>query len=67
MICTFCFCLEPTDTSIGLQVRGPANSSKDARKQQQKYAAAKEARNLLGLLFAKLSNGTSQSCICWQA
>lgn len=39
----------PTPPSIHRpQVRGPARSAKEARKQQQKYAAAKEARSMLG-------------------
>ena len=33
-----------------LQVRGPARTAKEARKQAQKYAAAKEARSMLGAL-----------------
>lgn len=36
------------------QVRGPARSSKEARKQQAKYAAAKEARSMLGEFLAQL-------------
>jgi len=37
------------DADLGFEVRGPARSAKDARHQQALYAAAKEARNLLGL------------------
>lgn len=51
------------DADLGFEVRGPAKSAKDARKQQALYAAAKEARNLLGLslpqaqVLAELFNG----------
>jgi hypothetical protein len=40
--------LKVLDADLAFEVRGPARSSKEARKQQQKYAAAKEARSLLG-------------------
>ena len=52
------------DADIGFEVRGPARSAKEARKQQALYAAAKEARNLLGLslpqaqVLAELFSGT---------
>ncbi|EFN59785.1 hypothetical protein CHLNCDRAFT_56574 [Chlorella variabilis] len=41
--------LKVLDADLAFEVRGPARSSKEARKQQQKYAAAKEARSMLGL------------------
>eukprot|EP00887_Chlorella_sp_A99_P003983 scaffold11.g3983.t1 len=37
------------DADLAFEVRGPARSTKEAKKQQHKYAAAKEARSLLGL------------------
>lgn len=37
------------DADLSFEVRGPAKSTKDAKKQQHMYAAAKEARSLLGL------------------
>jgi hypothetical protein len=36
------------DADLAFEVRGPAVSAREARKQQAKYAAAKEARGLLG-------------------
>ena len=53
------------DADIGFEVRGPARSAKEARQQQALYAAAKEARNLLGLslpqaqVLAELFNGSA--------
>lgn len=53
------------DADLGFEVRGPARSAKDARHQQALYAAAKEARNLLGLslpqaqVLAELFNGSA--------
>ncbi|GAB4822561.1 hypothetical protein N2152v2_009607 [Parachlorella kessleri] len=41
--------LSVLDADLSFEVRGPAKSAAEARKQQQKYAAAKEARRLLGL------------------
>ncbi|KAI3429707.1 hypothetical protein D9Q98_005792 [Chlorella vulgaris] len=41
--------LKVLDADLAFEVRGPARSAKEARKQQQKYAAAKEARSMLGL------------------
>ncbi len=40
--------LSVLDADLSFEVRGPAKSAAEARKQQQKYAAAKEARRLLG-------------------
>lgn len=37
------------DTDIGFEITGPAKSAKEAKKQQAKFEAAKEARILLGL------------------
>jgi hypothetical protein len=37
------------DADLGFEVRGPARSAREARQQQARYAAAKEARGLLGL------------------
>ena len=37
------------DVDIGFEVTGPAKSAKEARKQQAKFEAAKEARTMLGL------------------
>lgn len=37
------------DSDLAFEVRGPATSAKGAKKQQSQYAAAKEARSLLGL------------------
>lgn len=57
--------LDVLDADIGFEVRGPAKSAKEARKQQKLYAAAKEARGLLGLslpqaqVLAELFNGTA--------
>lgn len=41
--------LDVMDANIAFEVLGPANTARDARKQQAYYAAAKEARSLLGL------------------
>lgn len=43
------------------QVRGPARTAKDARKQAQKYAAAKEARSMLGEA-GQQAEGLSAGC-----
>jgi hypothetical protein len=57
--------LKVLDADLGFEVRGPARSAKEARKQQQKYAAAKEARSMLGLslpqaqVLAELFGGRS--------
>ncbi|KAH7615566.1 hypothetical protein Ndes2526B_g09687 [Nannochloris sp. 'desiccata'] len=57
--------LDVLDADLGFEVRGPARSAKDARHQQALYAAAKEARNLLGLslpqaqVLAELFNGSA--------
>lgn len=37
------------DVDIGFEITGPEKSEKEARKQQAKFEAAKEARNMLGL------------------
>lgn len=37
------------DADIGFEITGPAKSAKEAKKQQAKFEAAKEARTLLGL------------------
>lgn len=37
------------DADLAFEVRGPATSAKEAKRQQAKYAAAKQARGLLGL------------------
>lgn len=41
--------LSVLDADIGFEITGPEKSEKDARKQQAKFEAAKEARNMLGL------------------
>lgn len=41
--------LDVMDANIAFEVLGPASTARDARKQQAYYAAAKEARSLLGL------------------
>ncbi|KAL4421597.1 hypothetical protein ABPG75_010888 [Micractinium tetrahymenae] len=41
--------LRVLDADLAFEVRGPARTAKEARKQAQKYAAAKEARSMLGL------------------
>jgi hypothetical protein len=57
--------LDVLDADIGFEVRGPARSAKDARRQAAHYAAAKEARKLLGLslpqaqVLAELFNGAA--------
>lgn len=40
--------LSVLDADLSFEVKGPAKSAAEAKKQQQKYAAAKEARRLLG-------------------
>lgn len=40
--------LSVLDADLSFEVRGPAKSAAEAKKQQFKYAAAKEARRLLG-------------------
>ncbi len=40
--------LSVLDADLAFEVRGPAKSAAEAKKQQQKYSAAKEARRLLG-------------------
>lgn len=40
--------LSVLDADLSFEVRGPAKSAAEAKKQQLKYAAAKEARRLLG-------------------
>lgn len=37
------------DADVGFEIRGPTKSEKEARKQQSRFEASKEARNLLGL------------------
>jgi len=57
--------LDVLDADLGFEVRGPAKSSREARKQQALYSAAKEARGLLELslpqaqILAELFNGSS--------
>ncbi|PSC68967.1 hypothetical protein C2E20_7463 [Micractinium conductrix] len=57
--------LKVLDADLAFEVRGPARTAKEARKQQQKYAAAKEARSMLGLslpqaqVLAELFGGRS--------
>ncbi|KAL4450201.1 hypothetical protein ABPG77_010870 [Micractinium sp. CCAP 211/92] len=57
--------LKVLDADLAFEVRGPARSAKEARKQAQKYAAAKEARSMLGLslpqaqVLAELFGGRS--------
>lgn len=41
--------LSVLDVDIGFEITGPEKSEKEARKQQAKFEAAKEARNMLGL------------------
>jgi len=47
-----------------LQVRGPARTAKEARKQQQKYAAAKEARSMLGAWWGRAGKGVVELYLC---
>lgn len=57
--------LKVLDADLAFEVCGPARTAKEARKQQQKYLAAKEARSMLGLslpqaqVLAELFNGRS--------
>jgi hypothetical protein len=43
--------LSVLDADLAFEVCGPAKTSREARTQQQKYAAAKDARSMLGELL----------------